>query len=275
MAIGDYYSFISNNKISKTVYRILGIGDLHTHIRLKPMLSFLKYYFNNNLTSSMKVVELGCGSGINAFEIYKIAKKFNIDLYYIGVDLSQNGIDTANKILQSVKDKDIKRKIVFYQEDANIFLENHNGPQADIILLIDIIEHIRDPEKLIHLSKKILKNKGLFIVSIPTPLYPKFFGRDFHDKIGHLVDGYSLDQLDRLFEKLNCERIIYKYNTGLLSNIGCWLYYNKLSFNNKYFNFLKSIALYPFKFLDIYNNSSISCSLFAVYKNKIIRSLNV
>ncbi len=135
-----------------------------------------------------------------------------------------------------------------------------------MILFIDIIEHIKNPQELINLSKNKLKNNGIFIVSVPTPLYPKIFGRKFHNKIGHLVEGYSITKIDELFNNCNCQRIIYQYNTGIFSNIGCWLYYNKLIFNNKYLNLLKCLFLYPFIFLDFYNDSKISCSLFAVYK---------
>lgn len=134
--------------------------------------------------------------------------------------------------------------------------------------MTDVIEHIENRELLLKLACNILKTGGLFVISVPTPLYPKIFGRKFSTKIGHLIDGFYLPQLDDLFIPVNCSRILYKYNTGVFSNIGCWLFYNKLNFNNKYLNILKCLLLYPFRFFDFWNNSKISCSLFAVYKNE-------
>lgn len=268
MAIGNYYSRISKNRVARFVINLLGVVDLHTHIRLKPVVGFFKEYFKSSIANNttIRILELGCGVGINAFEIHNIAKKTNVDFDYIGVDLSLPAIETANQVLQSFQH--MKPKISFYQEDAGRFLEKYLGPPFDVVLLIDIIEHIRNPQKLICSLVPFLKDNGIFVVSVPTPQYSKIFGRDFTSKIGHLVDGYSLLQLEKLFKNLNCHRTISKYNTGLFSTIGCWLYYNKLSFSNKYFNFLKWVALYPFKFLDFYNNPQVSCSLFVVYKRK-------
>jgi len=264
MSIGNYHFIISKKKVTKLMCRLLGTLDLHTHIRLKPVIVFFQKYFSNYPDFQMRVLELGCGSGVNAFELYKIAKRVDVNLHYTGVDFSPREINVANIILRSFRN--IKSKISFYQEDANKFLEKYEGPPFDIILLIDVIEHIENHQKLLYYSKTFLKDGGIFVVSVPTLLYPKIFGRNFASKIGHLVDGYSLLQIDELFKNLCCERIMHKYNTGLFSNIGCWLYYNKLNFNNKYLDFLKSLILYPFKFIDFYNNSQLSCSLFAIYK---------
>lgn len=266
MPIGDYYAIISKKPLGKFIYRLFGTLDLHTHIRLREVMHFFQDYLDQ--FSNIKILELGCGSGVNAFEIYKIACKKHTHLNYTGVDLSFEEIKTANSFLQVFLN--MKAEISFYQEDAINFLKRHKDlkERADIILMADIIEHIKDPQKLISFSAEYLKNNGFFVVSVPTPLYPKIFGRKFHNKIGHLRDGYSLDQLDELFHSVGCQRIMYKYNTGILSNVGCWLYYNKLNFNNGYINLLKQIILYPFKFLDFYNNLKTSCSLFAVYSKK-------
>lgn len=267
MAIGDCYSVISKINICKVIHKVLGTVDLHTHIRVRPVISFFEKYFSDfSSNTKIRILELGCGCGINGYEIYKIAKKINVDLYYIGVDLSAEAINEANCILHTFQN--IKERFSFQQEDANIFLKKYKGPPFDIILLIDVIEHIEHPEETLQLSKNILKQGGFILVSVPTPLYPKIFGKDFALKIGHLVDGYSLSQLDELFKGIDCQMVTYNYNTGIFSNIGCWLYYNKLNFNNKYLNFFKSLILYPFKFLDLYNNYKISCSLFAVYMKK-------
>ena len=266
MPIGSYYSTICKRRITRFIYSSLGTLDLHTHIRLKPVIAFLRKYLNENLHSQISILEIGCGSGINAFELYKISNELKINLNYIGIDKSYKAINKANRVLSSLSTA--KSKICFFQDEANKAFEKFKKQSFDVILLIDVLEHIQDPQKLLDSYKAFLKDSGLFVVSVPTPLYPKIFGREFHNKIGHLIDGYLLNDLNKLFNNINCELIEYKYNTGLFSNIGCWLYYNKLNFSNKYLNFLKCLILYPFSFLDFYNNSRISSSLFAVYRKK-------
>lgn len=266
MPIGNYYYKASKNRMSRIAYRLFGLLDLHTHIRLKPLVNFIKDY-SSSFGNQLKVLELGCGCGINAFEIQRIIKNSNIKIDYIGVDLSAEAINLANKTLLQITPP-IKGRFRFSQEDANNFLKEYSGSKVDIALLIDVIEHIVNPKKFIGLLNEVLATNGLFIISVPTPLYPRVFGRRSHVKVGHLIDGYTEDELDRLFEGINCQKIISKYNTGFLSNIACWLCYNKLNSNNKYFNFFKFLVLYPFKFLDFYNSPRVSCSLFSVYIKK-------
>lgn len=263
MAIGNFYSVNYKNKAVRKIIQLLGTLDLHTHIRLKPLIKFFKNYFQAHSFTKIRILELGCGEGINAFEIYKLSQENNIYLDYTGIDCSHRAIKNANNTLSSFKN--IKGKFYFRQEDAQDFLEKNSNLTFDIILLIDIIEHIKNPQILIKTSKNYLDKNGFFIVSTPTPLYPKIFGVKFHNKIGHLVDGFSITQLDKLFNEFKFYRVAHQYNTGLFANFGCWLYYNKLNFKNKYFNFLKKLILYPFRFLDFYNNPQVSCSHFAVY----------
>ena len=265
MPIGDSYHLVARNKINKFLLKRLGMFDLHTHIRVGALIKFFEDCIRSRRYSEMKVLELGCGTGINAFELAKVSKKCHTKLKYTGVDINREGIKKANQVLRCHK---LTAKITFFNEDARVFLKNHEDLTINCILLMDIIEHIEDVRDALDLADRHLQKGGIYIVSTPTPLYPKVFGRKFHEKIGHVVDGYSLEALDRLFVKhLNCRRLMYKYNTGLLCSIGCWLYH-LFDFDNKYFNILKSLILYPFKFLDFYNSPQISCTLFAVYKKE-------
>jgi len=266
MAMGDFYGEIVKNKVVKFLYSFLGVPDFHTHLRIKPMLKFLEKHFYKTESPILTILKLGCGTGINGFEIGKIAVRFGKKLNYIGVDLSEESISNAKKIT-GIYRSNAELNFSFYHSDANNFLENYSGSNFDIILLIDFIEHVSSPEIVLRMANKKLRENGMFIVSVPTPLYPKVFGRKFHKKIGHLVDGYSINQLDTLFKSINCNRLLYKYDTGLVSNFGCWIFYNKLGdIKNRYINFFKWIIVYPFKFLEILNGPYVSCSLFAVYE---------
>jgi len=268
MPIGDFNALISKHRFSRIIYKYFGVLDLHSHIRLSPIIKFFIDYLNCH--NSLRILELGCGSGINAFEIYKLSKRMNVDVHYIGVDLSSSSIVVANNLLQNYQkvDPQITSKITFIHDDANVFLKKQQSISVDVVLLVDIIEHLKNPHELINLSSKCMNNDGIYVVSVPTPLYPKFFGKDFHAKIGHVIDGYTIEALNSLFSSINFRCYRYKYNTGIISNVGCWLYYNKFNSTNKYLNLLKGLGLYPFKYLDLYNSSSVSCSLFAIYKRE-------
>jgi SAM-dependent methyltransferase len=273
MPIGDYYYVLSKNRFVRLVIKSLGVFDYHSHIRLKPLIKFLSRYIKRNNQINLKILEIGCGSGMNAFEIIKNLKMSNLKhgkIEYVGLDIDKKSIEVAQRILNEVFVSSFNHNIKFLHADAREFLQDKQifDQIFDIVLLIDVIEHIKEPELWLESCNKILKDEGLYIISVPTPLYPKIFGREFHISIGHVKDGYTLDELDDLFSKLGCERLYYSYNTGLLGNIGCYLFYNRLKTQNKYINFIKFLFLYPFLFLDFYNNYKVSSSLFAVYRKK-------
>ncbi len=86
MSIGNYYYLNSRTKTMKFIVKLLGTLDLHTHIRLKPLIVFLSKYLNNiNKGDYIDIIELGCGNGVNVFEIYKIAKKIMLILIILGL----------------------------------------------------------------------------------------------------------------------------------------------------------------------------------------------
>ena len=266
MPIGDSFYANSKSATAGIFFKLFGTPDLHTHLRLRPMLHFLAQYFRENKNKLIEVLEPGCGGGINAFELLKISERCGKTLHYTGVDMNDKEIAKA-ELLCSRLGKG--RVLDFRHDDAITFLKGAEASTADIVVLADIIEHVEKPSELIDAAYRCLRPGGLFAVSVPTPLYSKIFGKRFHDRIGHVIDGYTLESLDRLFvDSRGCTRVCYRHNTGFLSNVGCWLYYNVLDFKSKNINNIKSVVLYPFTLMDFYNSSSVSCTLFAVYRKE-------
>lgn len=264
MPVGGIFYKVGKNAAVRIYYRIFGTPELHTHLRLRPVITFFKKFVRTSPLGQIGILEPGCGSGINAFELVKICGRTGKELHYTGFDLNGADIEKAKGLSGRI---DKSGQIKFNNVDAVKGLKDSSGANADIILLIDIIEHVPDPGALIAQAHKCLKAGGLFMVSVPTPLYPKVFGRRFHKSIGHLKDGYLIEELDRLFTgALKCRRIETSYNTGMIANLGCRLFYNALGTDNKYLTFLKGLMLYPFIWLDLYNSAAVSCTLFAVYE---------
>ena len=256
MPIGDYFKYLSRTPFGYFLNSVFGTLDLHSHIRLKPVKRFLTGNMDSNVY--YRVIEIGCGVGLNMFEIAKIRKRFE----YVGFDLDKNSINLANELLKKIN---FSEKIKFICADVTKYDFGHEDCFFDIVLLLDILEHVENPVEILkNLRQKITKD-AVFIVSVPTPNYPKVFGRTFHEKIGHLRDGFTKIELENLFRQVNGKLIYYTYNTGVFSSLGCAIYYRILS-NNSYLNMLNGIALSPFRFLDIYNSEKLSCSLFAVFR---------
>lgn len=258
MPIGSSFKLLAHKKLSYFFIKFIGTNDLHSHIRLKPVLYNLKKELNSK--KRLSILEIGCGNGIIAFELLSD----NLNFEYLGLDNNVENIRNAKRLLDKYNVDNISFTCLNVE---NLNVINFNK-KFDIILLIDVIEHIGDPGELLQKIIRQFNKSGKIIISVPTQLYPIVFGKAFHEKVGHLVDGYSLNILDKMMNKTGCEQITCGYNTGLFSNVGCALFYRIPYFNN-YWENIKTLFFIIFRYLDFINNSKVSCSLFAIYKLKI------
>jgi len=258
-------AFNVSGSLAKQIFiSILGTPDLHTHIRLSPICSFFTKFCKRVTNDSISVIELGCSRGIVGYELAKLSAKYHKQFIYTGIDINNTSINSAKALL---KNNLHGGNMQFICDDATQYLKRNCQITADIILFVDIIEHVCDCKALVDLAIQRLHAGGVAVVSVPTPNYPRIFGRRFHEKIGHLVEGYTIQEIDSLFKAPSiCMRVSVIYNTGIFAKYGCWLFYNVFSVNNKYLNLLKSLLLYPFRLLDVINSPTISCSMFTLYE---------
>ena len=255
--IGNDIRHCSDKRLDYVYYSILG-GELHTKIRLNPLVKFLAS--EKRLQKNPKILELGCGFGINAFEISKISRDFEYD----GFDLSEDAIAQGKKVIQK---KSLQKNIRLFCADATKcdFL---NEKKYDLVLLIDFLEHVVNPTEILSELKKLTHIETVFLVSVPTKNYKKYFGEDFHRKVGHVHDGYSLADLSGLFATIGYESTFHEYSTGFPANYLCSLYY-KHNFSNRYLNLLKNSLLGRLSALDFLNDEKRRCSLFSVDQSKL------
>ena len=136
--------------------------DLKSDLKLKRILRLV------NFNQKDKVLDIGCSRG---YILKKISQSIKEGL----------GIDIAKKII--VKNNKNKIKNIRFELYGG---ENLNLNQKfDKILLIDVLEHSFNPDKLIKGVRKNISKKGKLIIQVPFTgfLSEKIF-REYHE--GHL-----------------------------------------------------------------------------------------
>ncbi len=108
------------------------------------------------ISSSMNVLEIGCGEGGNLVPFIKR------DCRVTGIDLSIKKIENARIFLQEFMDDD--KEIELYLEDI---YKHEFDEKYDIIIMRDVIEHIPDQSRLMKFLKSILKDDGLIFIAFP------------------------------------------------------------------------------------------------------------
>jgi SAM-dependent methyltransferase len=114
------------------------------------------------LPAGSSVVNLGCGTGPQAV-VYKdqLGEMIGVD---INADRVQRSIEVAEWF-----GIDNYRAVVADVESTGL-----ESGAADVILAIDVIEHVRSPENLVAECRRLVKPGGSLLITYPT-LHDKYF----------------------------------------------------------------------------------------------------
>jgi 2-polyprenyl-3-methyl-5-hydroxy-6-metoxy-1,4-benzoquinol methylase len=215
MRTGSYAAALESSALKRLALRWLGTPDLHSHFRLAPFLRHAERLRPRRPLDSLVVLEFGCGDGVNLFELAA-----RMPIRATGYDLNAPAIKRARRIAEALGISTVE----FRHEDATC---SNPERRADLILLIDFLEHIPAPQAFLTQCDGWLKPGGQILVSVPTPRYPQVFGRRFANAIGHLVDGYEIGDLAGMVPQ-GYRLIAWKYNTGALASALCALHFRLL-----------------------------------------------
>jgi len=101
------------------------------------------------IPENSKILDIGCGDG----SIRNLLREPN---YY--------GIDGQKELIENLIKQKVKAKLVDFNKDSLSFEEE----RFDFILLLDILEHVANPQKLLDESKLRLKETGRIIITLPN-----------------------------------------------------------------------------------------------------------
>lgn len=97
--------------------------------------------------------------------------------------------------------------------------------EFDQVLAIDVLEHIDDDTLAIKQIAQALSPGGRLVVSVPTPRYPLVFGRRFHEHLGHVREGYWVEDLEPMLTEAGLTITNYRYYTGKWVSRACRAFY--------------------------------------------------
>ncbi len=159
------------------------------------------------------------------------------------VEMDSETIDFARNIANKANYNEVT-----FIEDSLPKLKKMRRDCYNQIFLIDVLEHVyKDTDSLITINL-LLKLHGILIISVPTTNYPKYFGYEFADTIGHVRDGYSIEELETLLTSSGFEIIEWSYHTNYLSSYICefWYKYSSIKLKIVLFPLLKFLICFDF-----------------------------
>tara|TARA_E500000178_G_C16872787_1_gene685237 strand:+ start:172 stop:882 length:711 start_codon:yes stop_codon:yes gene_type:complete len=114
--------------------------------------------FNNSL-NGLSVLDIGCGGGILCEPLSRLGALVT-------------GIDSSERAIKVAKDHAKENNLKISYKHAE--LETIKNCDFDIITCMEVLEHVEDVNKIISISKKLLKKNGLFIGSTINKSFSSF-----------------------------------------------------------------------------------------------------
>ena len=189
-----------------------------------------------------QVADAGSGFGQYVYYLSKLYPDASIE----GLDIKQEQVDDCNQFFSAIG---LDKKVVFKYADLTC-LEDREA--WDLVLSVDVMEHIEDDRSVFKNIYKGLRPGGLLLISTPSDQG----GSDVHHKHDesfideHVRDGYGVEEIDEKLREAGFSDIHISYSYGAPGKIS-W----KLSM--KYPILLANVSklfllLLPFYYLLVY-----------------------
>lgn len=183
-----FAKFIKSNKyLRKIFYSLLNLFFLRSwYIR-----KVLRKIIHEIQNPTPEILDAGTGFGQYAYFIAKNFPKTKI----LAIDVKADYLTDASEFFQKSNLKNVEFKI---EDLTKMNYEN----EFDLILCVDVMEHIEDDVRVLKNFYSALKQNGYLVINTPS----SFGGSDAHNEeeesfIGeHFRNGYSKEEM---FEKLN------------------------------------------------------------------------
>src|SRR3989344_3283927 len=192
----DYSYFFDGQKTVKNIRRDEDLPQYKTYLdRIKRVRNLAEF-------ESFRLLDVGCGSGLF------VRMCLSNHIHALGIDISYKGINVARSFGTHC----------FAQD----FVADFDGkPHFDVITMFDLIEHVPNPAKFIHMAYSLLKSGGILFITTPRSdsIMCKIFKKKWHlytpPRHLHL---FSRNSLELLFVK-NSFKDTKVFMTGQYTNI--------------------------------------------------------
>ena len=127
--------------------------------------------------TSKTILDVGTGEGEFG---YSLKKELDVEVW--GIELNQNAYNKAK----------IRLDKVFYGKFEDVYTQipyNH----FDVIVFNDVLEHMVDPFQVLECSKKLVREKGIVVASIPNVRFWGNLKGLLKNKDWKYMDGGILD----------------------------------------------------------------------------------
>ncbi len=181
------------------------------YLKLKKIVRVVDFIesYREGLGHDARILEVGCGPG-----------RYTSVLGYTGNNVT--GIDINNAQLSEARQRIDElgfKNVQLQYADAYQYLK-HNRGKFDIVLALDVLEHMPDPQELCSLAHDSIADKGVLIIIVPNGyslaelgfqtfsvlINEKVFKREFPEGWNH-IQRFSLPSIKKIVKNAGFNNI--------------------------------------------------------------------
>ena len=128
-----------------------------TDIRIQYIKRVLSKYTKPNIKNSfnkLNCLDIGCGGGLLSERIARLGGLVT------GIDITKSSIEIAK-----VHAFNSGLNINYLNTDVSSFVKNNSSKKFDLVIASEVVEHLDDRVLFFKETSKLLKNKGIFILT--------------------------------------------------------------------------------------------------------------
>lgn len=156
------------------------------------------------------ILDIGSGQGIITYEIARRLPQSEV----VGIDILEHLVERDNRVAKKIGLKNCRFEVM---DIMNMDYENH----FDLVVTVDILEHIENDEKALQQFSKVLKPEGELLLHVPA--YERrwlFFGWKVNfDVEGHFRPGYSIEDISNKITDAGFEIVEARYTYGWIETV--------------------------------------------------------
>ena len=161
---------------------------------------------SGGMKSQSTILDAGCGFGQYTWRMQKMNREWKID----AVDIDAEHITDCEKFFTKAG---LSNRVSFGVMDLT---KLNAANRYNVILSVDVMEHIEDDLKVFQNFYSALKENGAIIISTPSDKG----GSDVHDEgddsfvAEHVRDGYNIDDISRKLSSAGFRNVTASYTYG-------------------------------------------------------------
>lgn len=200
-----FEKFINKSPIfRKSFYKILDTLFLRAWYIHRELKEIRRVFKNQNIN----IYDAGCGYGQYSYYLLKKLTPCNI----VSVDIKEDWLNNLKPFFQKYNNIKLKVEDITQINDESIY---------DLVLCVDVIEHIVDDQKVFNNFAKMLKKDGFVVISTPS-IYGGSDAHDEHDDSfieEHARNGYSYEDIENKAANAGLKIHKFKFSYGAFGSL--------------------------------------------------------